>query len=489
MKLKYGSLTIAVLLLAACSEAPVSQEQQFIDDVAAALGGKANIESMNTVAVEGEGYMQNVGQDMTPESTELRFAISDYSFRADLNTGSSRTEQTRTPEFEYFRGPDPITQVFGIDGDVAYTVAPDGSARRAPQTVATAQRSTFYHHPVPLLRATLLGSATVGNVRSEDGLVLADFTTSEGNTLTMAVDSSTNLPTYIRSTVHHDYLRDVTRTTSFSDYAATGEMTAPTTLSIDLDEFHLISLRLTSQIPNADVGDLSAPPDAVATAPSTGPAPANVTAEAVADGVWFLAGQSHHSVLIEFSDHLMVVEAPNEVRALAVEAKAAELVPDKPIRYLVNTHHHFDHSGGIRTAVSQGQTIVTQAANEAFYRRMADQPSTIVPDAQSGQQQAISIEVVEDARTYADDSMTVELYHVADNPHSSSMLMAYLPVQKLIIEADAFTPNPSRPQKYSPNLLANIQRLELEIERIVPIHGAIGDFAELEAHVQELGGE
>jgi len=214
-----------------------------------------------------------------------------------------------------------------------------------------------------------------------------------------------------------------------------------------------------------------------------------VTAEAVAEGVWFLAGQSHHSVLIEFSDHLMVVEAPNEARALAVEAKAAELVPDKPIRYLVNTHHHFDHSGGIRTAVSQGQTIVTQAANEAFYRRMADQPSTIVPDAQSGQQQAISIEVVEGARTYADDSMTVEVYHVADNPHSSSMLMAYLPAQKLIIEADAYTPNPSRPQKYSPNLLDNIQRLELEIDRIVPIHGAIGDFAELEAHVQELGGE
>ena len=213
MNFKYGSLTIALLLLAACSEAPVSPEQQFIDDVAAALGGKASIESLNTIAVEGEGYMQNVGQDMTPESTELRFAISDYRFEADLNSGSSRTEMTRTPEFEYFRGPDPITQVFGIDGDVAYSVAPDGSAQRAPQTVAMEQRATFYHHPVPLLRATLLGNATVSNVRTEDGLVLADFATSDGNTLTMAVDSTTKLPVFIRSMVHHNYLRDVTRTT------------------------------------------------------------------------------------------------------------------------------------------------------------------------------------------------------------------------------------------------------------------------------------
>ena len=489
MNFKFGSLAIAVLLIAACSEAPVSPEQQFIDDVAAALGGKANIEAVNTVIVEGEGYMQNVGQDMTPTSTGLRFAISDYRFKADLNTGSSRTEQTRTPEFEYFRGPDPITQIFGIDGDVAYTIAPDGSARRAPQTVATEQRSTFYHHPVPLLRATLLGSTTVGNVRTEGGLALADFTTGEGNSLTMAVDSTTGLPAYIRSTDHHVYLRDVTRTTRFSNYAANGELTVPTMLSIDLDEFHLVSLKLTSQVPNADVGDLSAPSAAAATTPFTGAAPANVTAEAVAEGVWFLAGQSHHSVLIEFSDHLMVVEAPNEARALAVETKAAELFPDKPIRYLVNTHHHFDHSGGIRTAVSQEQTIVTHAANEEFFRRMAEQPSSIVPDAQSGHPQAISIEIVDDARTYADDSMTVEIYHIADNPHSSSMLMIYLPAQRLIIEADAFTPNPGRPQKFSPNLLDNILRLELEVDRIVPIHGAIGDFAELEAHVQGLRGE
>ena len=489
MNFKPGSLIVAIFLLAACSEAPVSPEQQYIDDVAAAIGGKASIEAVNTIAVEGEGYMQNVGQDMTPESTDLRFAISDYSMKADLNAGRSRTEQTRTPEFEYFRGPDPITQVFGLDGDVAYAIAADGSAQRAPQTVATEQRSTYYHHPVPLLRAVLQGTATVGNVRTEGDYVLADFSTSEGNALTMAVDATTNLPAYVRSTDHHAYLRDVTRKTSFSNYAPNGEMTVPTTLSVDLDEFNLVTLNLTSQIPNADVGDLSAPSEAVATSPYSGAAPANVVAEIVGEGVWFLAGQSHHSVLIEFSDHLMVVEAPNEARALAVEAKAAELVPGKPIRYLVNTHHHFDHSGGVRTAVSQGQTIVTHVANEVFFRRMAEQPSNIIADALADNPQAISVEVVEDERTFADDSMTVEIYHIAGNPHSSSMLMVYLPAENAIIQADAFSPNPSRAQKFSPNLLDNIIRLELDVERIVPIHGAIGDFSELEAHVLELRGE
>ncbi len=83
----------------------------------------------------------------------------------------------------------------------------------------------------------------------------------------MAVDSVTKLPAYIRSTDHHAYLRDVTRKTISSGYAANGELTVPTTFSVDLDECHLISLNRTSQIPNADVGNLSAPAEAVATAP------------------------------------------------------------------------------------------------------------------------------------------------------------------------------------------------------------------------------
>jgi glyoxylase-like metal-dependent hydrolase (beta-lactamase superfamily II) len=315
---------------------------------------------------------------------------------------------------------------------------------------------------------------------------LADITTADGKKLTIAVDPTTSLPAYIRSTDHHVYLRDIVRQTNFSDYTTVGGMTLPATLDQTLDEFDVIRLRLLAQNVNTTIGDISAPPDAASAAPISAAAPANVSVHEVADGIWFLAGQSHHSVLIEFSDYLMLVEAPNEIRTLAVIAKANELVPGKPITHLVNTHHHFDHSGGVRAAVSAGLTVVTQAANESFYRRMAEQPSTIVPDTLARAPRDIKIEVFDEKMTYEDDSMTVELYHVAGNPHSSSMLMAYLPKHRLIIEADAFTPAASRAQLYSPNLLDNIQRYGLEVDRIVPIHGGIGDFAELESVVQAL---
>ena len=164
MKFEFVPATVTILFLTACAEAPVPVEQQFVDNAVAALGGEENVAAASTLSMEGMGTMQNVGQDMTPESTDLKFTISDYTLTVDLSSGSSRTEQTRTPQFVYFRGPDPVRQIFGLDGEIAYDVGPDGTARRAPDTAATERRSTYYHHPLTLLRAASLGGVTAGPI-------------------------------------------------------------------------------------------------------------------------------------------------------------------------------------------------------------------------------------------------------------------------------------------------------------------------------------
>ncbi len=479
-------LTVFVVMLASCAKSPVSVEQQFIEDAATALGGRTAIAAVNTLTMEAAGRMLNLGQDLTPESATMEFDISDYRLAADLANNSSRTALTRTPLFDYFRGRDPMRLISGIDGDVAYDIGADGSARRAHDDVAADRRSSYYHHPLPLLRAALLNMAAVANVRDENGLTLADVTTESGKAFTLAIDSSTKLPAYIRSTDHHFYLRDVVRKTEFSDYVTVGDLMLPSVFSQSLDEFHVFRLQATVQNLNMPVDDASAPPEVIAAAPIADTPPAQVTVEQLGDGVWFLAGQSHHSVLFEFSDHLMLLEAPNENRALAVIAVARELVPGKPLTHVINTHHHFDHSGGLRTAVSEGLTVITQAANESFYRRMAEQPSTLVPDTLSRAPRAIEIEVVDEKATYEDDSMTVELYHVVGSLHSRSMLIAYVPEQRLLIEADLYNPGRTTPQLFSPNLLDNIQENGLNVDRVVPIHGGIIDFAELESAVQSL---
>lgn len=486
MKSGIASITIAAILLASCAPPQISDEQQFVDNVANALGGRSAIESVSTFSMEAEGSMLNLGQDMTPESATLEFALSDYALLVDLDNNSNRTELTRTPLFDYFRGRDPMRMVSGVDGAVAYDISADGSARRAHDDVAADRRSSYYHHPLPLVRAMLVAAATISNVRHADGLTLADIETDDGMNFTMAIDSTSHRPAFIRSTDFHSYLRDVVRTTRFANYTQAGDLLLPASLSQSLDEFHLFSLDVTRQTPNANIGDISAPAEAIAASPVSGAPAAMVTAEPVAEGVWRLAGQSHHSVLLEFSDHLVLFEVPNETRTQALLARTAELVPGKPVTRVINSHHHFDHSGGVRTAAANGLTVVTQAANEAFYRRMAEQPSTIAPDALANNPQTINIEVVEEQRTYEDDAMTLTLYHVAGNPHSSSILMGYLPAQRLLIQVDLFTTGRTTPQLFAPNLLDNIERYGLQVDQVISLHGDNFDLAVLEDAVASL---
>jgi hypothetical protein len=174
---------------------------------------------------------------------------------------------------------------------------------------------------------------------------------------------------------------DVTVETSFADYENVGDLRLPASLTTRIDKYTTAVIRATRQIVDGEAGDLSAPAAAASAAPPGGPAPPTIAVEELARGVWLLAGQSHQSVLVEFADHLILIEAPNEARTLAVIAKARELRPGKPLTHVVNSHHHFDHSGGIRAAVSEGLTVVAHKASARFFQETAARPHTIAPDA------------------------------------------------------------------------------------------------------------
>src|SRR5437899_2109796 len=128
----------AALMLGGCAQAP--PEQQTINDAAAALGGRDRILAVKTLIIEGGGSNGNLGQDVTPEATSQTFTVSDYKRAIDVAAGRARVEQTRTPNFTYFQGQQPQKQVFGIDGDVGYNVAADGTATRVANAVANDRR-------------------------------------------------------------------------------------------------------------------------------------------------------------------------------------------------------------------------------------------------------------------------------------------------------------------------------------------------------------
>jgi glyoxylase-like metal-dependent hydrolase (beta-lactamase superfamily II) len=201
-------------------------------------------------------------------------------------------------------------------------------------------------------------------------------------------------------------------------------------------------------------------------------------------GVWLLAGGSHNSVAIEFRDFIALVEAPqNEQRTNAVIAEAKRIIPNKPIRYVMNTHHHWDHAGGIRAAAAEGATIITHASNDDFYEEvvLAPQPRTLSPDRLSQFPFATTgpgprlLETFEERYALTDGTQTAIMYHIEGLNHAGDMAVVYLPGPKLLISADMGPPAPNTAAaNVSPNSVAlynNIRRLRLDVTTHVPIHG------------------
>src|SRR6185369_6060846 len=192
-----------------------------------------------------------------------------------------------------------------------------------------------------------------------------------------------------------------------------------------------------------------------------------------------LTGGTHHSLVVEMKDHIAVVDTPNnEARASAGLAKAKELVPNKPIRFVVTSHHHWDHLGGIRTAINEGATIVTFQSNKAFLERVAKTPHTIAPDLLAASKKALKVQTVGDKGQLSDGTRTIELYRLTGYEHTGDMMVVYLPKEKLLGEPDAFTPPPQAGTPlartavpYAKALNDNIQRLKLDVKIITPFHG------------------
>jgi len=466
---------VAAALASACT--PPTPEQAFVNDVATALGGRDRIAAVKTLTIEGEGMQGNLGQDMTPEATAQGFTVTGFTRSLDVAGGRERTELTRTPNFVYFQGPQPQTQIQGIDGDVAYNIAPNGTATRASAAAANDRRMGFYHHPLTIVRLTLDPATQVTNIRTEGGQRLADIRPANGLTFALAIDG-TSLPARVISKTSNPNLGDVTIETSFADYQPVSGVTLPTRWTTKVDDYRAVEIRVAKQTVDGETGDLAAPAAAASAPPQAPPTP-TVTADEVAKGIWWLAGQSHHSALVEFSDHLMLIEAPqSEARTLAVIAKARELRPNKPLTQIVTSHHHFDHSAGVRAAVSEGLGVITHAANRSFFEELVKRPFTVAPDALAKNQKPLTIEIVGTELVVKDASMTVVLYPIDGNPHADTLLMAYLPRERILIQADAFSPGGAY-HPYAANLLENVQRRKLRVDRIVPLHGTVVPFAEL----------
>ena len=481
---RWIATALTALVLAGCA-AP-TPEQQVIDDAAKALGGASRIKSLKALTIQGTGTALNAGQNRTPDDDLPVWKVNEYTRTIDLANVRLRAQQVREAQF-LFAGDLVQRQTQGIDGDAAYTVAANGTIARAGGTAARDRRIEFLHHPIAVVRAILDSEVTLNNLRAKAGERLVDVTMPGGDVLMLAIDSMTHLPSRVVSMVDNPNMGDVSIETRFADYEDVDGVKLPRRLTTKMDTYLQLDLQVSKNTLDGDVSNLAIPAE-IKQAKVPDPPAMVVTAEPVAKGIWWLAGSGNHrSVVFEFDDHLVLYEAPlNEARTKAVIDKARTLSP-KPLTKVIVSHHHFDHSGGIRTAIAEGLTILTHRSNETFFKALVARQHLIAPDALEKNHRQATFEFMDDRLTLKDKSMEVQLYYLLDNPREGTNIYAYVPRDRILVQADLYDATWLR-HSWGGNVLQNLDRRGLKPEKSVPVHGVIEPFTQMVANIKAKPG-
>jgi glyoxylase-like metal-dependent hydrolase (beta-lactamase superfamily II) len=495
------SLAVSALLAVLAPVPAGAQDgRAAIDAAAAAL----RVSEVRTIQISGWGSDFIFGQAYDGNTPWPRFYLPSWSLTLDYVTPAMRDDRRRAqaenpplgggfqPLVSEQRQIWVMSQGFAWDQVPPSPAAPAGVAPAAVERdlrPAVEGRTTqIYLTPHGFLKAALAGNA---RTRTEEvrgtRKTIVTVTTPQQVTLEGVINAQ-NLVERVETALHHPMLGDMLFEAEYSAYTDFGGVRFPSRIVHRNGGYPVLDVTVTDVRTN--VPFTLEVPEAIRTAKPAAPAP--LVPEKLAEGVWALPGNAR-SVAVEFRDHVVIVDAPeSEPRSMAVIDAVKRLVPSKPIRYVVNTHAHFDHASGLRTYAAEGVTIVTHHANIPYYEQVWAFPRTIRPDrlSQSGRQP--SFEGVVGTRTLTDGTRRLVLYHYAGNMHNSGMLMVYLPKEKILMQADSYNPPPMAGDL--PAGMANlvhfydaVRRLRLEVDQVVPMHGRLVPLDEIRTMVETYG--
>ncbi len=447
---------------------------------------KVGGDKISSLEFNAAGKWYQFGQSPAPGTAWPAFEVSSYSATIDFDTASARILQTRKQIVEAGRErPVPVEQKPDqyISGNLAWNLAaPQGApAGTAPvaQTQPTAveeRQAEIWTTPQGFLKAAQKNNAVISSTAKGTQV---EFSV-KAKKYQGVINKDGNLE-QVQTWIDNPVLGDTNITFSYTGYKDFNGVWFPSHIQRIQGGAPVLDINVTSVKTNNAVA-IDVPAEIKAN-----PQPAIVVTDTeLAPGVHYLQGGSHHSLAIEQKDHVVIVEAPqHEERSLAVIAKVKELIPNKKITHLINTHQHFDHSGGLRTYVDAGATIVTHEDNKAFYEQAWKNPHTLNADNLAKSKKTPIFKTFTDKLVLNDGTRSIEIHTIAGNGHNDAFALVYLPAEKILIEADAFTPPPPNApaqtalNPFSANLLQNIKRLNLNVERIAPLHGQLAKIDDL----------
>jgi glyoxylase-like metal-dependent hydrolase (beta-lactamase superfamily II) len=481
-----AALLMATPLSAGSVTSTYKEARPVLDAGIKAMGGLEALQGMKDVWRVGTGIGYNQGQSLKPDAPLTTRAIQ-VTTLVDFAGRRSYAETVTVPA----SGPTQKTRSI-LDGEssIGHNLVTNVLTPSSPGAVTTS-RTAMRRDPAALLLTALGRSETLRSLGEEtiDGKKhqVITFADSDGAQIGLFFEAASGLLARFDTLADNAVLGDALTENALLDYRDVGaglrlparvvtRVAGETTVDMKYSDIKV------NQNPKAE---LFAPPKDALTVPPAPPG-SGVVVTKLGEDAYFAAGGSHHSLIVAFKDHLVVVEAPlNEERSLAVLAKLAEIAPGKPVKYIVPTHYHFDHSGGLRTYIAKGVTILTTPGNAAFIERLAAAPHTVRPDLLSREPRKPVIETFTGKKVLSDGARTLELHDIGPSPHVTECVIAYLPKEKVVFESDLLTIPVQGP--YAPaspaliDLADKIKKLGLAVETITPGHGRMGTLDDLKA--------
>jgi len=501
------ALLLAALVALAVDAGSAQDARAVLQASAAAMGAN----TVKTIQYTATGWNALVGQSYNLAEDWPRFEVTAYTRTIDYDAMTSREEFTRR-RGSYpmrgggapFDGDQRVVQIvsqgfaWNLQGEKPappgrpyLEVMPHNELRQL-EIILTPHgflKAAMAAKDARVMSTVIVGPTNAGLTENGRRANLVAFT-ALGKYKVVGTINDRNLveltTTWIPNAVYGDMLYEI-RHLNYKDF---GGVQFPTQIHVHQGDpvfnpaHNMMDIRVANVQTNVAVPAMPVPDEI-----RKGPAAPPIRAEAqkVADGVLLVGGGSHHSVAVEFADHVAVIEAPlNEERSLAVIDAVTKAIPNKLVRYIVNTHHHFDHSSGLRTYIAMGSTLVTHRDNADFYEQvmLSPAPRTLMPDRLATfypnfttSRRPVPIERVNQKYVLSDGNQILELYPLQGSTHIGPMLIAYLPKQKILVNADMYTPPapgttpPSQAMQGVAALAQNIQRLRLDVATHATLHG------------------
>ena len=527
-----SSIAAALSLLAiSCTEGrsrPTSNEVDPLDRALAAMGGEEKVRSLQTIVVKGTARHWEPHQSVQPGG-EMRLAgDSTFVLSRSFPSGAARIEWDRKlvyPSPREYRFTEVVTPsagyVDGIDTTSRTKRDLDSNPPRHSMSavrLAAAQRELLRSSPLLILQMKSAPASLRPHSPADPGAPALDYRAGEVD-FTVAFDPQTGLPARIGTRDADNVDGDSTYDLVLSDWRDVSGVKIAHRQSYQLNGREVVRIqyeeaRLDAPVPAAQL-ELPAELRAAAARPAAGKVPyqwvirrqfigtyldsdavnfdsdaaAGLRLSELAPGVSQVVGGTHNALVVEMADHLIVFDAPiNEWQSRWTLDAARAKYPGKPVKYLVQTHHHMDHAGGVRTYVAEGASVLVGLGNRAHFEKVFNAPHRVDGDALQENSRPLQLEEIADRKVLSDGKRIVEILRV-ENPHAEGMLIGYLPGDRLGWVADLWSPGRDKlgdkPTPGQVALVVAVKRLSSTPERFAGGHGTVADYAPLAALAEQ----